>query len=143
MLSSPTRSAELSKVIQTPGCNSMGLCFHSWTKISCMKEDGLMTSMSTVPSTYLRNSSPTLMDGEKRYVYTQEAREDKAGCADNLHPRHPSHWTVASTLGSTTCDIQTFYSFYSSIDKETQNKILNLLESKSQPKICPKSASKV
>ena len=39
-------NTELSEVNLTPRCNSTGLCFHSWTKIRCVMESGLMTSTS-------------------------------------------------------------------------------------------------
>ena len=50
-----------------------------------------------------------------------------------IHTRG-SHWIVAYTLGSSTGDIQNFYSLYSSVDKDTQSIILNLFESNGKPR---------
>ena len=53
-----------------------------------------------------------------------------------------NHWIVASTLGSSTSDIQIFDSLYSSVDKETQSIILNLFERNGQPKLTMSKISK-
>ena len=63
------------------------------------------------------------IDGWRETLLVHKKQERIKQGVQIIHTRG-SHWIVASTLGSSTGDIQIFDSLYSSVDKDTQSIIL-------------------
>ena len=63
-------------------------------------------------------------DGWKETLLLHNKQEKIKQGVQIIHT-HGNHWIMASTLGSSKCEIKIFDSLYTSADKDTQNTVLN------------------
>lgn len=133
LLSSPTRSTDFEQSDSDTWAQFNRIVLSQLDNDQLHDERWLNDKHINYAKSLLKKQFPHI-DGWREMLLVHKKRERIKQGNQIIHTCG-SDWIMASTLESSTCDIQILILFCSSVDKDTQSIILNLLEINGKPRL--------